>query len=189
MRPRTKLLRILRAMSVSLAALSASSCGDSDGFVAVSTVGGGLRVVVVSDCPRCDASASDSSFGGFAFFSNVTRETVTDILAVCGFRVVRGSPGSPGDPLQIAGCGNDGVELGFASNTLSSFALRPGFVGQFGNGIRIGDSLQDVRARDPGLQQVDPFTFLRDDGTSRVEANFDASMRLRELIVGRGFVR
>ncbi len=186
------LLRIRRHLRfwISLALVAVLGCGDSDsGGVFVAITNGSLRVVVVSDCPRCDDVASDDSFGRFTFLSNVTRQTVQEILSVCGFRVVRGSPGVPGAPLHIASCGNGGVEFAFASNSFSAFALRSGFAGQFGNGIRIGDSLRDVQARDPGLVQVDPFTFLRDDGTRRVEANFDASLRLRELIVGRGFER
>jgi hypothetical protein len=170
-----------------VAGLGCRRHGSHGGVLIVSNPGG-LRVVVVSDCPRCDDPAADDSFGSFFFFSNVTRQTARDIQAVCGFGVARDHAGASGDALQIASCGG-GVELAFASNGFSAFALRTGFVGRFGNGIRIGDPLREVLARDPGLVQVDPSTFLRDDGTRRVEANFDANMRLRELVVGRGFLR
>ena len=170
-------------------ALALFGCGDSsDGFVSIAVNNGSLTVVAVSDCPRCDDAASDDSFGRFAILSNVTRETAQSILALCGFATVRTHTGGPGNPLQIAGCGG-GVELAFPDNSFSAFALRSGFGGSFVGGIRIGDPLERVLAVDPALRQVDPLTFLRDDGMRRVEANFDAGLRLREVVVGRGFLR
>ena len=174
---------------VSLYCVAALGCGDSgDGRVVIASTNGTLRVAVVTECPRCEDLASESSFGRFTLLSNVTRETAQDLLTVCGFSVARAHAGNAGDAMQIVSCGG-GVELAFAANAFSAFALRSGFVGQFGSGIRIGDSLRDVTARDPALVQVDPLTFLRDDGTRRVEANFDSNLRLRELVVGRGFLR
>lgn len=180
--------RALASILVSLNALTALGCSD-DTAVRIAFTNGSLTVVAVSDCPRCDEDSNDGSFGRFAFFSNVTRSTANSILAVCnGFVVVRDRDGNAGRPLEIASC-SGGVELAFPSDPLSAFALRSGFNGRFGNDIRIGDSLQDVLAKDPALRQVDPLTFMRDDGMRRVEANFDANLRLRELVVGRGFVR
>jgi hypothetical protein len=184
-----RMTRTLGFVLTALTALVLPGCSDdSSGFVSVAFTNGSLAVVAVSDCPRCDDVSSDDSFGRFAVFSNVTRATAQAILSVCGFAVVNDRNGDAGRPLQIAACGG-GVQLAFPSDQLSAFALRSGYDGRFGNGIRIGDALQDVLARDPGLRQVDPLTFLRDDGTRRVEANFDLNLRLRELIVGRGFVR
>ncbi len=182
-------MRMTRTLASILASLAAFGCGDDGGFLRVAFTDGSLTVVAVSDCPRCNDDSGDGSFGRFAFFSNVTRSTANAILSVCsGFAVVRDRDGNAGRPLQIASC-DGGVELAFPSDQLSAFALRSGFNGRFDNGIRIGDSLQDVLAKEPGLKQVDPLTFLRDDGMRRVEANFDSNLRLRELVVGRGFVR
>jgi len=164
-------------------------CGGSgDGAVAISIDNGSLSVVVVSDCPRCDDACDPRSFGRFVFASNVTNQTARDILRVCGFQVAGGHGGQNGDSLQIAGCGG-GVELAFVSNNLSAYAVRTGYTGVFNTTIRIGDPLAVVQAADPALVQVDPRTWIRDDGTIRVEANFDDGLRLRELIVGRGFLR
>jgi hypothetical protein len=186
---RMQMTRMLVFVLSVLMTLGLAGCSDdSSGFILIASTNGSLTVVAVSDCPRCDEVSSDDSFGRFAVASNVTRETSRAILSVCGFTVVSDRDGKVGRPLQIAACGG-GVVLAFPSDQLSAFALRAGYDGRFGNGIRLGDPLQDVLARDPGLRQVDPLTFLRDDGTRRVEANFDLNLRLRELVVGRGFVR
>ena len=174
------------AMLWSLASAVMLACGGSggDGAVAVSIDNGVLTVVGVSDCPPCDALATDTAYGRFSFSSGATGQTAAAILQICGFQNVSPSQSS----LQIRGC-SGGLELAFVSSQLRAFALRDGFGGTFNATIRIGDPLEAVLAADPGLVQVDPLTFVRDDGSVRIEANFDDGLRLRELVVGRGFVR
>ena len=177
-----------RCMATLWVALGATACSDGSGGAVVVIDSGVLLVAVASDCPRCDDAADAGGYGRFTFTPDVTGATARGIQAVCGFSVARGHGGNGGDSLQIASCGG-GVELGFVSNRLSAYRLADGWQGAFAAGIRIGDDLETVLALEPGLEQVDPLTFLRDDGSVRIEANFDADLRLRELIVGRGFLR
>ena len=163
-------------------------CSDGSGGAVVVIDNGALIVAIASDCPRCDDDTDVDAFGRFTFASNSTRETAQGILAVCGFVTSGGHSGMDGDTLQIRSCGG-GVELAFVSNRFRAFRVADGWQGQFSAGIRIGDDLDTVLALEPGLVQVDPLTFVRDDGSIRIEANFDADLRLRELIVGRGFLR
>ncbi len=175
-------------LCASLAMSCGGSSGGGDGVASVQIDNGSLRVVIVSDCPPCNALATDTGYDRFLFSSNVTNQTAQSIQQVCGFRTVRDHLGMNGDNLQIAGC-SSGVEFAFVSNRFRAFALRDGFVGVFNGSIRIGDRLELVLQSDPGLVQVDPLTFVRDLGDTRIEANFDSDLRLRELVVGRGFLR
>jgi len=181
-------LRAAILLGVLLVGACGGGSGGGDGVVAVQVDNGQLTVVVVSDCPPCDAAAMDRAYGRFSFVSNLTNQTAQSILNVCGFQTVRGHAGIGGDTFQIAGC-SGGLEFAFVSNRFQAFAVRSGFSGTFNAAIRIGDSLDAVLAADPRFVQVDPLTFVRDDGTVRVEANFDTNLRLRELVVGRGFLR
>ena len=179
---------LTRRMALLSIVLVGPVCHDGSGGAVVVVDNGVLLVAVASDCPRCDDDADTSGYGRFTFTPDVTAATARGLQAVCGFSTSGGHDGTGGDSLQIASCGG-GVELGFVSNRLSAYRLADGWQGAFAAGIRIGDDLETVLALEPGLEQVDPLTFLRDDGSVRIEANFDADLRLRELIVGRGFLR
>lgn len=134
-------------------------------------------------CPFASNDITWESFGRFKIGNAGPDETARQCVSACGWHVFQGNDGGIGNTLQVASPDEDVVFV-WAYSSFAGFRLKSGWTGETERGIRLGDSLAAFEKAYPDFSVVSKTHLVGNPNGVRVDAYFDTSGVLSELLVG-----
>lgn len=137
-------------------------------------------------CPTTADNVTFQSFGSFAMGNAGDDSTARNIVSTCGWHVFDNHNGGIGETLEVASP-NEEVVLVWAFNSFSGFRLTKGWTGKTDRGAKLGDSATTFQNLYPEFTVVTPQLSTFNSNGTDVEAHFDQTSTLEELLVGNLF--
>lgn len=134
-------------------------------------------------CPTTADNVTFQSYGAFAMGNSGDDSTARKIISSCGWHVFGGHNGGTGDTLEVASPSEEVVVV-WAFNNFSGFRLTPGWSGKTDRGAKLGDSSTTFHNLYPEFTIVNPQLSTFNSNGIEVEAHFDQSNNLDEILVG-----
>ncbi len=138
------------------------------------------------DCPSVQDNVSWTSYGRFQFGRSGHDSTARKIISHCACQVFNGHNGGLGDTLEVSPPGQSFV-LVWAHNDFSGYRVTSGWKGVTDRGAKLGDSAATFQGLYPEFTVISSDLSTYNDGTISVEAHFDPSGLLDEILVGNNF--
>ena len=132
------------------------------------------------ECLSCSAAVDSGGIGGIRLGMPDANWLVKD----CGFAIYEGHAGGIGNTLEMTGCGA-GIYLHWRHNALAQIDLETGWSGQTDRGIRLGATLQEVRAAYPRASRCGAGESLKEvDGGNAIVFDFASDGKVSRLVAG-----